>query len=58
MTIKEKLIVTSGYFDPITLKEIIHLQKCKEMGDWLIVGIHSDMLLHMTQQSAQPIQQY
>jgi cytidyltransferase-like protein len=47
MTIKEKLIVTSGYFDPITLKEIIHLQKCKEMGDWLIVGIHSDMLLHM-----------
>lgn len=47
MTKKEKLIVTSGYFDPITLKEMRHLEKCKSMGDWLIVGIHSDMLLHM-----------
>jgi cytidyltransferase-like protein len=47
MTRKERLIVTSGYFDPITLRELLHLQKCKEMGDWLIVGIHSDLLLHM-----------
>ena len=47
MTKKEKLIVTSGYFDPISLKEITHLEKCRQMGDWLIVGIHSDMLLHL-----------
>lgn len=47
MTFKEKLIVTSGFFDPITLKEIMHLQRCRQLGDWLIVGIHSDILLHM-----------
>lgn len=44
---KEKIIVTSGDFDPITLRELNFLQKCKSKGDWLAVGLHSDMLLSL-----------
>ena len=44
---KDRIIVTSGIFDPLTLKELRFLQKCKNKGDWLIVGIYSDINLHM-----------
>lgn len=44
----EKIIVTSGLFDPLTLKELKFLQKCRSKGDWLIVGIHTDMFLHLS----------
>lgn len=44
----EKIIVTSGIFDPITHKELRFLQKCRQKGDWLIVGVHSDMHIHLT----------
>ena len=39
---REKIIVTSGAFDPLSLEELIFLKKCKRMCDWLVVGIHSD----------------
>jgi len=39
---REKIIVTSGEFDPLTGKDIDFLKKCRVKGDWLIVGIHSD----------------
>jgi glycerol-3-phosphate cytidylyltransferase-like family protein len=39
---KEKIIVTCGLFDPITIQELRFLKKCKRRGDWLIVGVHSD----------------
>lgn len=40
---QEKLVVTSGTFDPPNMKDAEFLLKCKEMGDWLIVGVHSDL---------------
>jgi glycerol-3-phosphate cytidylyltransferase-like family protein len=39
---KDKLIVTSGEFDPLTYDELRYLQRCREKGNWLIVGIHSN----------------
>jgi hypothetical protein len=44
---KDKIIVTAGEFDPLTLKDLIFLQKCKKKGDWLIVGVHSDMWMQL-----------
>jgi glycerol-3-phosphate cytidylyltransferase-like family protein len=40
---KEKIIVTSGEFDPLTIEDLRFLQKCKSRGHWLIVGIHSNI---------------
>jgi len=42
MAKKDKIIITSGTFDPLTLDELNYLKKCKAKGDWLVVGIHSD----------------
>jgi bifunctional ADP-heptose synthase (sugar kinase/adenylyltransferase) len=39
---KEKIIITCGTFDPLTLDELHYLQKCHLKGDCLVVGIHSD----------------
>lgn len=39
---KEKIIVTCGEFDPLSIEELRFLIKCRNKGDWLIVGIHSD----------------
>lgn len=39
---KEKIIVTSGEFDPISKRELEYLKRCKNKGDWLVVGVHSD----------------
>lgn len=45
---RDKIIVTSGDFDPLTLKELHFLKKCRKKGDWLIVGIHSDLHVYQT----------
>lgn len=42
---KDKIIVTSGDFDPLTVKDISFLKYCKAKGQWLIVGIHSDWFM-------------
>jgi len=42
MQLPEKIIITTGTFDPLTQKELKLLQRCKSKGDWLVVGIHSD----------------
>ena len=39
---KEKIIITSGIYDPLTSNDVEFLRKCKSKGDWLVVGIHSD----------------
>jgi len=44
---KDKIIVTSGDFDPLTVKELHFLKRCRKKGDWLIVGVHSDMSVFM-----------
>lgn len=42
---KEKIIVTIGAFDPIELFDINFIKKLKTKGDWVIVGVHSDVYL-------------
>lgn len=42
---KEKIIITSGTFDPLTLEDIEFLKYCKSKGSWLVVGVHSDWWL-------------
>lgn len=39
---REHIIITAGEFDPLNVEEIQYLERCKEKGDWLIVGVHSD----------------
>jgi glycerol-3-phosphate cytidylyltransferase-like family protein len=39
---KDKIIVTCGEYDPLDIEEIRFLKKCRNKGDWLIVGVHSD----------------
>lgn len=43
MTLKEKIVVVCGEFDPFTPDDLNLLKKCRERGDWLIVGIYSDI---------------
>lgn len=42
---QERIIVTCGSFDPLFKEDIEFLNKCRQMGDWLIVGVHSDLWL-------------
>ena len=46
---KDRIIITSGYFDPLSIQELNFLKKCKSKGDWLIVGIHSDWYMMYAQ---------
>ena len=46
MARKDKIIITSGEFDPLHYEELRYLQRCRAKGDWLIVGIHSDWWMH------------
>ena len=39
---KEKIIVTSGIFDPISVEDVDFLKRCRAKGEWLIVGLHTD----------------
>lgn len=47
MTRREKIIVASGEFDPLDYEDLRFLKACKKKGDWLIVGIHSDIYLNL-----------
>ena len=39
---KDRIIITSGSFDPLSIEELNLLKRCKSKGDWLIVGVHTD----------------
>jgi cytidyltransferase-like protein len=45
----DRIIITSGTFDPLTLEELEYLKRCKRKGDWLVVGIHSDWFMMWAQ---------
>ena len=45
---KDKIIVTSGNYDILTVEDLRFLQKCRSRGDWLIIGLHSDIVVHMS----------
>ena len=46
---RDRIIVTSGSFDPLSLEELNFLKKCRKKGDWLVVGIHSDWWMNWSQ---------
>ena len=45
---KDRIIVTSGNYDILTVEDLRFLQKCRSRGDWLIIGLHSDIVVHMS----------
>jgi glycerol-3-phosphate cytidylyltransferase-like family protein len=47
MTKKDKLIVTAGDYDYVNCEDLKFLEKCRALGDWLIVGLHSDMQVYL-----------
>jgi cytidyltransferase-like protein len=49
MTKREKVIITTGMYDPLTVRELDILKKCKARGDWLVVGVHSDWWMQWAQ---------
>jgi len=47
MTKNEKIIVVSGDFDPLDFEDLQFLRACRKKGNWLIVGVHSDLFLDL-----------
>jgi bifunctional ADP-heptose synthase (sugar kinase/adenylyltransferase) len=45
MAKKDKVIVVSGCFDPLSGEDLKFLKKCRAKGDWLAVGVHTDLYL-------------
>jgi bifunctional ADP-heptose synthase (sugar kinase/adenylyltransferase) len=48
MTKKDRIVVTAGDYDLLSAEDLRFLKKCRSKGDWLIVGLHSDMMVHLT----------
>lgn len=46
---KDRIIATCGCFDPLTVEDLRFLNRCKEKGDWLTIGIHSDWWMNWSQ---------
>lgn len=40
---KDRIIVTCGNFDVINRHDLKFIQQARSKGDWLIVGVHSDL---------------
>jgi len=47
---KEKIVVTCGKFDTINRDELYLLKMAKSKGDWLIVGVYSDLWMYNNNQ--------
>lgn len=45
---KDRIIVTAGNYDILTIEDLKFLEKCRSIGDWLIVGLHSDIMVHLS----------
>jgi cytidyltransferase-like protein len=41
----ETIVVVSGTFDPLEKDDLEFLKRAKSLGNWLVVGVHSDMYL-------------
>ena len=50
---KDKIIVTAGNYDILSFEDLRFLQECKKRGDWLIIGLHSDIMVHLTSNTIQ-----
>ena len=45
---RDKIVVIAGNYDILGLDDVEFIKKCKSKGDWLIVGLHSDVMVHLT----------
>ncbi len=45
---KDKIIITAGDYDLLSIEDLKFLRKCRSRGDWLIIGLHSDIMVHLT----------
>lgn len=45
---RDRVIVTSGNYDILSVDDLRFLRKCRAKGDWLIVGLYSDIIVHMS----------
>ena len=41
----DTIVVVTGTFDPLELKDIELFKSSRKLGDWLVVGVHSDNYL-------------
>ena len=46
---KDKIIIITGTFDPLSLEELNFIKRCHQRGDWLIVGVHTDWFMAWAQ---------
>jgi len=46
---KDRIIIITGTFDPLSAEELLYIKKCHHKGDWLIVGVHSDWYMAWSQ---------
>jgi glycerol-3-phosphate cytidylyltransferase-like family protein len=46
---RERIVVAAGEFDSFDYYDLRFLQVCKSLGDWLVVGVHSDMFMEYCQ---------
>ena len=46
---KDRIIITCGNFDPLTGDDLLYLKKCYLKGNWLVVGVHSDLWMEYTE---------
>jgi bifunctional ADP-heptose synthase (sugar kinase/adenylyltransferase) len=44
---KDRIVVTSGDYDILNVEDKRFLEKCKQKGQWLIVGLNSDMATYI-----------
>jgi len=53
---RKKIVFTNGCFDILHLGHIKYLEKCKHLGDILIVGLNSDSSVRKIKGKKRPIQ--
>lgn len=46
---KDRIVITCGNFDPLTGDDLLYLKKCYLKGNWLVVGVHSDLWMEYTE---------
>ena len=45
MAKRDRIIIITGEFDPISKQDIDYIKRCKTKCDWLTVGVHSDWFM-------------
>ena len=46
---KDKIVIITGTFDPLSADDLLYIKRCHHKGDWLVVGIHTDWWMQWTE---------